>query len=152
MHFKVESSGCCERKGYVQIRLSMYLDEQDYGYDKHHVQVPIIPKDGFPGKIEGPGVPVDIEEYKKWMDALPKEWINNPFHNHFIYTEPNITDEEILRIGEQLTKDSYILWEQNKILYLVNEKVNIVESIPGRVLACETKVAHLKTAILEKVI
>ena len=39
MLVKVEPTGCCERKGLVQIRFCMYLDEGDYGYDIHHVQV-----------------------------------------------------------------------------------------------------------------
>jgi len=39
MFVKVEPSGCCERKGLVQIRFCMYLDPTDYGYEKHHTEI-----------------------------------------------------------------------------------------------------------------
>ena len=39
MHFKVEKTGCTERKGMVQIRYCLYLDPKDYGYDKQYVEV-----------------------------------------------------------------------------------------------------------------
>ena len=51
MRVKVEPSGCCERKGLVQVRFSMYLEPEDYGYDKHYVQVLIIPEGGYTGKV-----------------------------------------------------------------------------------------------------
>lgn len=63
MKVKVEPSGCCERKGMVQVRFSFYLDPTDYGYDKHHIEVPVIPEGGYPGKVDEQGSPIDIKDW-----------------------------------------------------------------------------------------
>ena len=39
MYVKIEPSGCNVRKGMVEVRLCMYLDSMDYGYEKHYVEV-----------------------------------------------------------------------------------------------------------------
>jgi len=39
MYFEINNSGCSERKGMVQVRYDLFLDEQDYGYEKHYVKV-----------------------------------------------------------------------------------------------------------------
>jgi hypothetical protein len=94
MYVKIEPSGVCERKGMVQVRYCMYLESGDYGYDKHYVEVPVIPEGGYPGKVDEMGRPIDSTDYQKWIDGLSKVWQNNPFHNHFVYVEPTATDKE----------------------------------------------------------
>lgn len=83
MYIKVEPSGCCERHGLVQIRLAMYLEPDDYAYERHHVQVPERP------------LTEEERADPKLAELVPNVWQNNPFHNHFIYGEPDITDDEI---------------------------------------------------------
>ena len=101
MQVEIEPTGCCEHKGMVQVRFCMYLEPGDYGYATHHVQLPIIPEGGYQGKVDEIGQPIDREAYDKWLDGLPKQWQNNPFHNHFIQVEPTATDEEILDIASR---------------------------------------------------
>ncbi len=83
MYVKVEPSGCVERHGLVQIRLAMYLEPGDYAYERYYVQVP-----------ERPLTDKELAD-PKLADLVPKVWQLNPFHNHFIYGEPDITDDEI---------------------------------------------------------
>jgi hypothetical protein len=160
MYVKIEPTGCCERKGLVQVRLCFYLDPGDEKYNEHHVQVPAIPSEGYQGKIDKDSMPEDRENYQKWLDELPKIWQNNPFHNHFIYVEPDVTDEEIMDKAEELLKESYAKWAKGEHPHLVNPKTEwpikmskdkktyTVEK--KRVTACKGRVKHLMETPLER--
>lgn len=100
MYYKIEKSGCSERGGLVQIRFDLFFEPGDEGYKDHEVDVPIFPADGHPGKKDADGNAVDIDDYQKWIDKLPKEKRQNPFCCHFCQFEPTVTDEEILYVGE----------------------------------------------------
>ena len=139
MFVKVEPSGCCERKGMVQIRFCMFLDEGDYGYDKHHVQVP--ERDLTEAEIADPELAAKV----------PRVWQVNPFHNHFIYVEPDTADGEIMDIGEAFLHEAYIKWACEQKLDLVNppiERPTVIDNT--RIDACEAKVQHLKENVLER--
>lgn len=95
MFFKIEKSGCVGHKGLCQMRADYYRDETDKDYAL--TEVKIFPKEGYQGKVEGVmNRPVDMDDYKKWYESLPTEKRLLPFHTHFIYFEPQHTDEEIL--------------------------------------------------------
>jgi hypothetical protein len=108
MYFKIEKSGCCEHKGLVQVRADFYREEWDRGYAL--TECKIYPEKGYEGEVDEMGVPVDLDAYKKWEDALPTKLKNLPFNSHFIYFEPNVTDEEILFCFE-LVKG----WRENNL-------------------------------------
>ena len=147
----VEPSGVCKEKGMVQVRFAMYLYPDDYGYEKHHVQVPVIPAGGYPGKVDKEGSPIDINGYNKWIDSLPKVWQNNPFHNHFILVEPTMSDEEIMNIGETFLREAYDKWSANNQLDLKNAPVSYPVTIDStRLSAIDSKVQHLKTTSLKR--
>jgi len=114
MYVKVEPTGCCERKGLVQVRLCMYLDADDYGYEKCHVQVPVIPEGGYTGKRDDAEMFVDINDYDKWFDGLPREWQDAPFHNHFMYVEASATETEIMDQAEAYLKEAYQYWTRGE--------------------------------------
>ena len=150
MYVKVEPSGCCERKGMLQIRFSFYLDPIDFGYKKHHIEVPVIPEGGYPGKVDEQGSPIDIKDYEKWLKKLPTVWQNNPFHNHFIYVETDISDKEIMDIGKAFLAECYIKWEDEEILDLKNPPITFPTVIDNtRLETVEAKVKHLKETVLE---
>ncbi|KKL44422.1 hypothetical protein LCGC14_2365810, partial [marine sediment metagenome] len=123
MYIKIEPSGCTERRGLVQIRFAMYLEPSDYGYNKHHIRVPVIPEGGYTGELDAEGMPVDSDAYNAWVESLPKVWQNNPFHNHFIYVEPLTTDKVIMDIGEAFLNEAYIKWASEEKLDLKNSRV-----------------------------
>jgi hypothetical protein len=94
MYYRIEKSGCCEHKGLCQVRADFYYDETDKGYAL--TECKIFPKEGYPGKVNDRGMPVDIDDYKKWRDSLPVEMKLNPFVSRFIYFDHKVTEEEIL--------------------------------------------------------
>jgi len=94
----------------------MYLEPTDYGYERHHIQVPVIPEGGYIGKIDAEGSPVDQADYDNWIASLPKVWQNNPFHNHFIHCEPDVTDGEIQAQMAFHLPNFYVAWCAGKTI------------------------------------
>ena len=82
---KINKSGCCERNGSVQVRFDLFLEPTEPRYLDTYIQVPDIP--------EGTKYPEDVT--KEWLDSFPKKWQLNPFHSHFVYFDPDVTDAEI---------------------------------------------------------
>ncbi len=137
----------------VQVRFSFYLKPTDARYDEHHIQVPIIPPGGYPGEVDTEGSPTDQEHYDNWLESLPRIWQTNPFHNHFIYVEPDTTDDEIMDVGEAFLQEAYIKWAREEKLDLKNPPIKYPESVnEERRQAIETKVKHLKETILERIL
>lgn len=101
-YFKINSTGCAERNGLVQVRFDCYLDPKDTGYAEYRVTVPVIPKEGYLGKVNDMGAPADMADYDKWIASLPTETRDNPFCCHFRCFEPDITDADILKAGESI--------------------------------------------------
>ena len=151
MYVKVEPTGCCERKGMVQVRFAMYLEPGDSDYTKHHVQLPVIPEGGYQGKVNEVNEPLDVEDYNNWFDSLPREWQNTPFHNHFIRVKPDATDKEIMDIGEAFLREAYEKWAAGKVRDLKNSPTQYPLTLDSaRLAACEAKVQHLRTVSLER--
>ena len=149
-YVRIEPSGCCERKGLVQVRFCMYLESDDYGYEKHYVSVPDMSGKEYTGKRDPTGDPVDSTDYKKWLDSLPKIVQNNPFHNHFIYVEPKTSDKEIMDIGRVFLEEAYIKWTSGEPIDCQNPPMKFDLSPSQAILSSITnKVAHLKEVILE---
>ena len=115
MRWEIEPTGCCERKGMCQIRLCFYLEPGDARYNEHHVYVPVFPENGYPGDVNDIGMPKSEKAHKEWHDALPHVWQTNPFHNHFIYVDPDVTDTELEVIGQDLSLKIYSEWKANRI-------------------------------------
>ena len=156
MYFKVENSGCSVRKGRVQIRYSLFLDKTDYGYDKHYVEVPIIPAEGYQGDVDKNGMPTNQTDYGKWWSELPTEMQHNPFHNHFVQVEPDITDVEILYVGEVALIESKRNWDKDEYAGIKNKPLvkiqpyALVEDEQARYDLCIAKVMDIQSKTLEK--
>lgn len=95
--YKIEKTGCCERKGLLQVRYDLFWDEEDKEYQL--VDVPIFPPEGYPGKVDEEGNAIDEKDYQAWKDSLPTQLINLPFITRLAYFEPDVTDEEIAYVG-----------------------------------------------------
>ena len=122
MHVKIEPSGCCERKGMVQIRLDLFLDKGDYRYEEFHIQVPDIPEgETFPkfsGDIGKAQEPTDeykswLKAYYEWADKFPKKWVDNSFWGHMIQVEPAATDQNIIDMIKAVAQEAFIKWNQD---------------------------------------
>lgn len=161
---RIEPSGCCERKGLVQIRFSMYLEPNDYGYEKYHIQVPVIPKGGYPGEMvrvevkdaysDGKtNIPLDQGDYNRWFESLPKVWQNSPFHNHFIYVEPETPDAVIMSIGKAFLEEAYIRWATGDSMDIKNPPVKFdIFADEDKLAEIANKVGHLKELSLTEYI
>ncbi len=145
MYVKIEPSGCCKRKGTVQIRFSMYLEPGDYGYEKHYVQVPIVPLGGYSGKRTKEGLPVNQADYDNWLVLLPKVWQNNPFHNHFIFVSPNTPDQEIMNIAKDSLREAYSKWTTGLKLDLKRYAVFPTSISPALKMEVDARVQQIKT-------
>ncbi len=114
MFVKIEPSGCVERKGMAQIRLDLFLDSTDYGYEKCYLNLPVIPAgEKYPGKVDDMGIPIKQKDFDKWVDSFPKAWINTPFLNHFIQVEPTATTEDITDMAGAVMQEAFIKWNQD---------------------------------------
>lgn len=111
---KIEPTGCTVHKGKVQLRFSFYLEPSDPRYEEQYVQVPIIPEGGYPGEVDAEGSPIDIGHYNNWHESLPKKWQNNPFHNHFVYVDPDTPDAEINQLLTESLEEFFGIWTQGK--------------------------------------
>jgi len=92
---KLEPTGCGIHKGRIKLRLDFFLNPDDPNYDKHHIYVPVIPEEGYLGKVEVDGSPTNQKDYEVWLDSLPHIWRNNPFHSHFIYPDKNASNTDV---------------------------------------------------------
>ncbi len=95
----INKTGCCERKGNVQVRLDFYLEPEDPRYNELYLELVDTKSSeylaGYKGKVDKQGNPIDQADYDKWYDSLPKVWQNTPFHSHFLYFDPDVTGEDI---------------------------------------------------------
>ena len=76
------------------------------------------------------------------------EWQTNPFHNHFIYVEPELPDKDIMDIGEAFLHEAYTKWASGERLGLRNPPVLFPAAFDSGALAA--KVQSLKTTKLER--
>lgn len=111
---KIEPTGCTVRKGKVQLRFSFYLEPDDPRYEEHYIQIPIIPLEGYLGEVDTKGNPVDWNDYNAWLESLPKEWQNNPFHNHFVYVDPDITDAKVKQLVVDSLDEFFGIWAKGE--------------------------------------
>lgn len=99
MYVKIEPSGCSSRRGMVQVRLSMWLEPKDDGYDIFNIDNPVFPENRYEG---------NPEDFEEWVKKLPTEKLLIPFHNHFIQVSPETPDKEIMDIAEAFMHEAYI--------------------------------------------
>jgi len=92
----IEKSGCeVWHGGLVKLRFDLFLEPDDARYDERHTLVPVIPKEGYPGKVDKGGAPLDQKDYDLWLEKLPHIWQLAPFHSHFLRFEPDVSQETV---------------------------------------------------------
>lgn len=122
MYYEIEQSGCCEHRGKVQVRYSVYLEPGDYGYEKHYILVPDIPEGGYPGIMIG-GIPMSQSDFQTWIQSLPTKMVNNPFHNHFSYFDAPITDNDLHTEGKRVLKEAKDHWGKDRTPHIKNDDI-----------------------------
>jgi hypothetical protein len=103
---RVNESGCQIVKGLLRVRLDMYLDAGDPGYDEHYVSVPDETsaefQKGYAGDVDESGRPKDQAAFKAWRSSLPHVWQHNPFVSHFAYVDHEITEGDLKAMAASL--------------------------------------------------
>lgn len=147
MYFKVEPSGCCERKGMVQIRYDFYLHPGDYGHKERRVKAPIMPEGGYQGPLKDDGSPESAKHYVNWLESLPRMWIDTPFHSHFFYFHPDDATEDYIRdVGRQLCREAFIKWKNGRTPNLRNPLIPWhMKNDPIRKALCNGKVSQVQS-------
>ena len=115
MYARIEPSGCGEFHGNVKVRFAFYLEPSDVKYEHTYGQVPIIPPEGYPGEVDAMGSPFDIDDYNVWIKGLPKKWQLVPFHNHFVYVDPDVAEAELQSLMAFHLPNFYEAWKLDRI-------------------------------------
>lgn len=106
MYFKIEKSGCGERKGLLQISFACYFDEGEPGYMQYYRSVPVVTGE-YRGVIGKDGVPEDQKDYDDWIKSLPTAMQNTPFCTHIRFFPPDVGDKDIVKAGDEVVKMAY---------------------------------------------
>lgn len=128
MYFKINNTGCGEKKGLVEVRFDCYLDPADVGYAEHHVTVPVI-SGSYTGKVDATGVPADMADYQKWIDSFPTITRDNPFCCHFRCFEPDVTDNDLIAAGKEILQMAFDNNKTNTLYKNTNPKVTFTTNI-----------------------
>ena len=150
MYFKINPTGCTERKGLVQVRFDCYLDPADAGYAEHHVTVPVIPPEGYTGKVDEMGSPVDMAAYNKWLSSLPTETRDNPFCCHFRCFEPDVTGVDLVKAGDEILKMAGQNLQKGDLKKNVNPPVTFTTNL-SKITASLNRVEEIKITDFSKV-
>lgn len=93
MIIKFEPSGTHAHKDILKVRLDLYAETTEKSYAQNYVSVPIIPLEGYPGKVDKDGQPLDQKAYDDWLTALPHIWQLNPSLSVFVAVDENVTKQ-----------------------------------------------------------
>ena len=66
---KINKTGCCERKGNLQVRFDFFLEKDDPRYEDCHILVPDLSSSTYTGKVDISGNPVDQKDYDLWLSS-----------------------------------------------------------------------------------
>lgn len=117
MAYAVAQKPLLNQHGWMDLPVAFYLDEKDYGYELHYVDVPVFDGAKYTGKTDKLGNPVNQEEYDLWVKSLPKKKQLNPFHTHFIHPEPDtITEDKIKTAMDFHLPNFYEAWKAGKTI------------------------------------
>ena len=105
---RLNPTGTHSQHGYMKVRIDFYPRKTDRTYSTHHVQVPIIPEEGYPGAKDDKGNPVDEWAYNFWLESLPKEWQDNPCLCHFIKIGDADTQESLTEYIKDMFPDTVL--------------------------------------------
>jgi len=90
MLIKFNPTGTQIVKGRLVVRLDFYPSVNDKAYRYHYVSVPVIPPEGYLGKVDNRGNPLDDNTFNAWLESLPHVWRLNPCLCHFINVDEGI--------------------------------------------------------------
>ncbi len=88
---KFNPTGTHVHKGFLKVRIDLYPDIGDKTYPIHHILVPVIPPEGYPGAVDNEGNPPEMnvtDEYKGL-----KEQSTSSLGKHIIVNDKKIIND-----------------------------------------------------------
>lgn len=156
-YVKIEPSGCCIHKGWIQVRLSFYLEPTDPRYNEHHVYVVDTTSQawlrGYKGKVDSMGSPINQADYDTWVAGLPHIWRDNPFHNHFIFVDSTTSATEILKQAQDSFNEFFAGWAEGKDMtqvWLSKARPMLTSKTlsPAQLSSANTRLSQIKAMVL----
>lgn len=95
MRIEFNPTGTNIHKGYLKTRWDVIPSPTDKTYQLHYIQVPVIPPEGYQGRVDELGNPTNQRHYDGWLSRLPRIWQLNPCLCHFIAIPENIPAGEM---------------------------------------------------------
>ncbi|MBA7571170.1 MAG: hypothetical protein GH159_02280 [Dehalococcoidia bacterium] len=80
----VKFRGAHIQHGCLKAGIAVFPAEGDSSYALHYVPKPVIPEGGYPGAVDGRGIPIDEDDFRAWLESLPTRMELNPAFTHFI--------------------------------------------------------------------
>ena len=150
---KFNPTGTHVHKGFLKVRVDLYPKPTDKTYPIHHVQVPVIPPEGYQGKVDDRGNSVDQADYNSWIDSLPKVWQLNPALCHFINIKADTTALELNQMVKGLfDKDTLSQLDNLLSQPVINLKGVIklkIQVITDKVVSADIDTINLRLSSLE---
>jgi hypothetical protein len=144
MYYKINTTGCAERGGLVQVRYDCFLSRDDAGNEEHYVPVPDFTDAKYEGKVDESGLPEDMEDYQKWVASLPMIFQNNPFCCHFRYFDSDVTDDEIIKSGDQVLTMAHENFQKGALHQNTNPTTAFTTKL-SKITASISRVSEIKT-------
>lgn len=98
-YVKIEPTGCTERKGMVQVRLSMYLESGDYGYNKK------LPNNPFHNHF----IYVDIDTTESEISSIAISFLNEAYTKWASDIKPDVSNSSLPFQKPETVDDARIL-------------------------------------------
>ncbi len=99
---KFNSTGTHVHKDFLKVRIDLFPDVGDKTYSIHHIQVPVIPPEGYLGEVDEEESPVVQSDYDNWINGLPKVWQLNPALCHFINIKADTTFLQLTEMVKEI--------------------------------------------------
>ena len=80
----VKFRGAHIQHGCLKAGIAVFPAEGDSSYALHYLPKPVIPEGGYPGAVDGRGIPIDEDDFRAWLSSLPTRMELNPAFTHFI--------------------------------------------------------------------
>lgn len=157
----IEPSGCGIHKNRGKLRLDFFLNSDNPNYDKHHVYVVDETskeyQQGYKGKVDAEGNPLDPEDYRKWLDSLPHIWRDNPFHSHILRIDKGIKDADLKKKIENCLNYFYQFhqhcWDESKEFIEEWKKVPVKKgTVRERLIPGNAKDVHKHEAKVQDIV
>ena len=148
---KINLSGCEVRKGKVKLRFDFFLEPGDPRYEEYYLLLPIVPEEGYTGRVNEMGEPVNQNDYNKWLNKLPKQWQNTPCHSHKDYIDIDDDYSAIEKLMNESLAEFFSMWCSGYEVLLrwwgPKGQIGLGDMSPENIQRCELKLLQIASVV-----